>query len=104
MGLMRSRGFRIGERAARGALARVSPFYHAHRQSGTERLRNPSPYFAEYAGHKLHMDQNEKLTAFGLTHVLACDGYSKKIVGASSMPIKNNVTIYDEVYRLVKCK
>lgn len=98
-GLLRSRGQRIGERATSAALQRINPNYHLQRQRGTERLRNPTPYFAEYAGHKLHMDQNEKLAEFGVTHVIASDGYSGKIVGASSMPVKNNVTIYDEVYR-----
>lgn len=98
-GLLRSRGHRIGERATGAALRRTTPNYHLQRQRGTERLRNPTPYFAEYAGHKLHMDQNEKLSEFGLTHVIASDGYSGKIVGAHSMPVKNNMTIYDEVYR-----
>lgn len=50
-------------------------------------------------GHKLHMDQNEKLGMFGVTHVLAIDGYSSKIVAQSTMPTKNNLVIYDEVYR-----
>lgn len=98
-GLLRSRGYRIGERATRLALQTVSSTYHIQRQRGTERLRNPTPYYAEYAGHKIHLDQNEKLADFGLTHVMATDGYSGKIVGASSMPVKNNITIYDDVYR-----
>jgi len=62
---------------------------------------NPIPYYAQYFGHKLHLDQNEKLAMFGVTHVLAIDGYSSKIVGWSTMPVKNNLVIYDEVYRLV---
>lgn len=52
-------------------------------------------------GHKLHMDQNEKLAMFGATHVLAIDGFSSKIVSFSSMPIKNNLLIYEDVYRSV---
>lgn len=60
---------------------------------------NLSPYNAEYIGHKLHMDQNEKLVMFGVTHVLAVDGFSKKIVSHSTMPVKNNLIIYEEVYR-----
>ncbi|KAK0138165.1 hypothetical protein N1851_025521 [Merluccius polli] len=60
---------------------------------------NPTPYNAEYMGHKLHMDQNEKLVMFGVTHVIAVDGHSKKIVANATMPIKNNLTIYEEVYR-----
>lgn len=60
---------------------------------------NPQPYWAEYMGHKLHMDQNEKLAMYGVTHVVAVDGFSKKIVAHSTMPIKNNLIIYEEVYR-----
>ncbi|XP_051536623.1 uncharacterized protein LOC127430693 isoform X1 [Myxocyprinus asiaticus] len=60
---------------------------------------NPTPYNAEYMGHKLHMDQNEKLVMFGVTHVVALDGQSKKIVANATMPAKNNLAMYEEVYR-----
>ena len=60
---------------------------------------NPVPYSADYFGHKLHCDQNEKLVMFGLTHVAAIDGYSGKVVAWTSMPVKNNLTIYDQLYR-----
>ncbi|XP_057191201.1 uncharacterized protein LOC130555134 [Triplophysa rosa] len=30
---------------------------------------------------------------------MAIDGFSKKVVGHSTMPIKNNIIIYEEVYR-----
>lgn len=38
---------------------------------------------------------------FGVTHVIAVDGYSYRVVGHATMPVKNNLTIYEEVYRLV---
>ncbi|KAL1277198.1 hypothetical protein QQF64_023871 [Cirrhinus molitorella] len=60
---------------------------------------NPVPYHAEDMGHKLHLDQNEKLGMFGVTHVLAVDGYSSKIVAKATMPVKNNLVIYEQVYR-----
>ena len=60
---------------------------------------NTLPYHAAYYGHKLHLDQNEKLAMFGVTHVLAVDGYSSEIVTYSTMPRKNNLTIYDNVLR-----
>ncbi|KAA8590524.1 hypothetical protein FQN60_014458 [Etheostoma spectabile] len=60
---------------------------------------NPIPYYAQYMGHKLHVDQNEKLVMFGVTHVMAIDGFSKKVVSHFTMPIKNNILIYEEVYR-----
>ena len=55
----------------------------------------------EYMGHKLHMDQNEKLVMFEVTHMIAVDGYCKKIVANATMPVKNNLAIYEEVYRSV---
>ena len=85
-GLLRSRGFRIGERATRNGLIRTTPIYHSQRRCGTERLRNPAPYFADYAGHKLHMDQNEKLTEFGLTHVFASDDTVERSLGLHPWP------------------
>ena len=60
------------------------------------RNMNPIPYHAGYFGHELHMDQNEKLAMFGITHVIAIDGYSSDIVGYSTMPRKNNITIYED--------
>ncbi|RXN09858.1 complement C1q 2 [Labeo rohita] len=69
------------------------------RKEETARQTNAHVYYAEYAGHKLHMDQNEKLMDFGVTKVVASDGFSGKIMGFSVMLIKNNLIIYDEVYR-----
>ena len=60
---------------------------------------NPECYEAYYFGHKVHLDQNEKLAMFGVTHAIAVDGYSRRIVGHASMPVKNNLIIYEEVYR-----
>ncbi len=51
---------------------------------------NPIPYTATYFGEKLHIDQNEKLIMYGVTHVCAIDGFSGKIVGLVSMAVKNN--------------
>lgn len=69
------------------------------RQTHSYRLLNPTPYYAEYFGHKLHVDQNEKLVRFGVTHVAASDGYSNKLLGIVSMPVKNNMIIFEELYR-----
>lgn len=64
--------------------------------------RNPKPYVALRFGHKLHMDQNEKLVRFGVTHVAAIDGFSGYIVGHIIMPVKNNAVIYEELYRYLE--
>ena len=60
---------------------------------------NPPLYRADYFGEKMHIDQNEKLVMFGVTHIGAIDGYSGKIVAFSTMPIRNNITIYETIYR-----
>ncbi|XP_028413701.1 uncharacterized protein LOC114536555 [Dendronephthya gigantea] len=89
-------GFSLAsEQRVRNSLARVSPLYQQQRNARTERLTNPHPYIAEYFGHKLHLDQNEKIAMFGVTHVCAIDGYSRFITAFSCMPVKNNVVIYD---------
>ena len=80
-------------------MLQTTPVYVAQRQRRTYRLLNPVPYYAEYFGHKIHFDQNEKLTSYGVTHVAASDGYSGKLLGIVSMPIQNNHTIYDDLFR-----
>ena len=63
------------------------------------RLLNPIPYYAQYYGHKLHVDQNEKLVRYGVTHVAAAGG---KLINIITMPIKNPIVItyvYEQLYR-----
>ena len=84
-------GFRwcetIGEQRVGRSLSRVNPSYHVSQQTATARQMNPVPYRADYFGHKLHIDQNEKCVMYGVTHVCAVDGYSGKI-GFITMPAK----------------
>lgn len=61
------------------------------------------PYRATYYGEKVHFDQNEKLVMFGVVHVIAIDGFSRKIVGCSTMPRKNSITIYNTIFRPLLC-
>ena len=65
----------------------------------TTRSLNPIPYSADYFGHKVHVDQNEKLVLYGVTHICAIDGYSNKIVAFITMPIKNCIEIYSHLYK-----
>lgn len=60
-------------------------------------------YQAKYFCHILHVDQNEKLVKYGVTHVMARDGFSGKVITYMTLPIKNHVAIYDQVYRYVLC-
>ncbi|KAI0210774.1 hypothetical protein LSAT2_004448 [Lamellibrachia satsuma] len=93
-----SRGLNFVETRVGRVLRETHRPYHDANVQGARSLIT-IPYFAECFGHKLHMDQNGKLAMFGFAHVLAIDGYSGKIVGSSSKPVKNNLLIYENVYR-----
>lgn len=54
-------------------------------------MLDPLPYRVNHFGEKLHLDQNEKCVMFGITHVVAVDGYSRKIVGLITIPKKNPI-------------
>ena len=97
-GFLASRGFKVSQLRVGRSLKRVHPNCHIRRQNTVHRLINPVPYTAAYFGEKLHMDQNEKLVMFGVTHTCAVDGFSGKIVGFVSMPIKSNGIIYEKLY------
>ena len=56
----------------------------------------------QYFGHKLHFDQNENLIHYEVTEVIAVDGYSAFITAKSVMPFKNNLIIYQEVFRYLQ--
>ena len=89
----------VAEKRVGAALSVVSPQYTAQRRTSTTRAVNPIPYRADYFGHKLHIDQNEKLVMYGVTHVAAIDGHSRFVVAGTTMPVKNNLTIYKEIYK-----
>jgi len=97
--LRHSRGLRVGVNRVGQPLKRFNPQYHRERQTSTTRHFNPVAYYAEYFGHKLHLDQNEKLIPYGLREVIVVDGYSSFITAKSVMPLKNNLVIYQEVFR-----
>ena len=98
-GLLRSQGINVSQERVRKSLSIINPYYHSLRTTRTERQTNPIPYSADYFGHKLHVDQNEKLIMYGATHICAIDGYSGMIVGFITTPIKNNIEIYSHLYR-----
>ena len=60
---------------------------------------NPIPYRVTAHGENLHLDQNEKVVMYGMTHVVAVDGYSRKIVGFITLPVKNAIVIYNCLFR-----
>ena len=93
-GLLVARGVRVNEVRVGQSLRRVAPAAQRLRSGLAHRLMNPVPYTATHFGHKLHLDQNEKLIHYGVTHVLAIDGYSRKVVGFITIQVKNAVEIY----------
>lgn len=98
-GLLRSNGIRVSQARLAASLRRLAPVQYHARSVDTYRMLNPVPYRASYYGQKLHLDQNEKLVRYGVTHVLAIDGYSRRIVGFITLPIKNAIAIYDLLFR-----
>ena len=60
-GYLRSNGVRVGERRVGKSLRKVNPHASARRAQTAGRSLNPKVYKADYFGHKLHIDQNEKL-------------------------------------------
>lgn len=96
-GLLLSQGLKVSQTRVR----HTNPLYHFQRFTSAAALINPVPYSADYFGHKLHVDQNEKLVMYGVTHVCARDGYSGKFVGFVTMPIKNNLEIYKHLFRFL---
>ena len=59
-GLLVSEGKIIAEERIGRALRQVNPTHHHAPRTATARLMNRVPYHADYFGHKLHVDQNEK--------------------------------------------
>ena len=98
-GLLAADGMRVGERRVGRSLKRIAPEQQALRARVAHRLLNPVVYIAHHFGHKLHLDQNEKLVMYGVTEVLAIDGYSRKVVGFVVMPVKNAVAVYAQLFR-----
>ena len=47
----------------------------------------------------MYLDQNEEVVTYGMTHVVAVEGYSRKIVGFITLPVKYAVVIYDCLFR-----
>ena len=97
--IKRKTNLTIVEERVGATLKNTFPRNAEARRQSTNRAVNPIPYRADYFGHKLHSNQNEKLGMYGVTNVAAIDGHSRMIVPWNTMPVKNNLIIYSEVYR-----
>ncbi|KXJ07190.1 hypothetical protein AC249_AIPGENE13490 [Exaiptasia diaphana] len=92
-------GMKVGQRRLQSSLRRVSPVYHEQRRNDLVRRANPVPYYSPYHGHKLHIDQNEKLKDFGVTHNLPAERKWVEINQRTNYPIKE--ALIDMQRRLV---
>lgn len=98
-GYLESRRIKVAEHKIAASLEHVAPESHKNRRHNVVNKTKPIPYEAHYFGHKIRLDQNEELAMFGVTHIIAVDGYSRMIVGDVTVPIKNNLFIFSDVYR-----
>ena len=63
----------VSERRLQLLMPANAPQAHHSRQQNSQEQTNPAMYTARYCGHKLHLDQNEKLIHYGVIYVLARD-------------------------------
>ena len=98
-GYIKAKGTNISDKVVGDLLKEIDPEQSERRKSAAARNLNPKVYHADHFGQKLHIDQNEKLAMYGVTHVCTRDGYSGMIVAFVTMPIKNNLEIYEHIYR-----
>ena len=98
-GYLRGKGYRISEGVVRKSLNNINVVASQNRTNFAMRSLNPKVYHADYFGQKMHIDQNEKISMYGVTHICARDGYSGFIVAFVTMPIKNNLQIYEHILR-----
>lgn len=99
-GYLKSQGIGISERKVAEHMRQLNPADYEKRKNRV-RVSNPIPYRANYYGEKLHIDQNEKMFMFGVFHAACIDGHSGRIVRHIVIPEKNNILIYDQLYRHV---
>ena len=89
------------EKRIGASLVRVDPNNHRRRQQNIVRHINPTPYVATHFGHKLHVDQNEKLVRYGATRVSTIDGFFRFVTPFTTMSLKNNLLIFTGKYQYV---
>ena len=81
-------GVSILEKKVGNALTKICP--NAQAQHFMQAGRSFKVYKSDNFKLNLHADQNEKLGMYGVTHVIARDGYSGMIIGHKTMAIKSN--------------
>ena len=101
-GTLRSNNIHASEVRVRLAMLQADPDNYNHRRTDSNRRFNPVPYNAQYFGHKLHIDCNEKLVHYGCVLIGAIDGYSGMIVSLFAVHRKNCVDVCEMYRELIK--
>lgn len=91
----------ISKTSAGKSLSKVYPHYQQRYRQNTAWAINPVPYRADNFGHKMRVDQNEKLEMHLVTRVAAKDGHCYFVVGYATMRMKNNLIVFEDVCRYV---
>ena len=99
--VMKAKKINVGETKIGKLLSEINPEAQPKRQNVVGRSLNPKVYNAKIFVDKIHYDQNQKLGIFRVVRVCARNGISGKIVGHAKIARKNNLVIYEEVYRLI---
>ena len=97
-GLLSAAGVYVGVDRVGRSLQRVTPGPQVARMRRTRRHLNPPPYSACLFGDKVHFDQNEKLAMYGVTHIIAVNGFSRKSVGIypyKKIPLQCTTLLWD---------
>ena len=68
-GLLSSVYVHVSENQVGKSLCRVNPGHQDARRTAIPCQTNPVPYHADCFGHTLHIDENEKMVMFGVTHM-----------------------------------
>ena len=98
-GALQSKWIHVGEIKVGKLLQEIKRNAQKARQYFAGRSLNPKVYKTDYFGHKICYDQNDKLGMYGVVHACARDGYLGKIVDHATMTKKNDIIIYNEIYR-----
>ena len=96
-GHLRSEGIIVGEQRLRASMRRITPSYIE--QGAGIHITNLIQHHTmlNITGTKCILIKMKKLVQFGVTHVAASDGYSGKLLGVITMPVKNPILIYDDL-------
>ena len=98
-GCLRSMEVSISKIQVGNTLKEICPRAKPNRCMQAGRSFNPKIYKVDYFGHKMLLDQNEKLVMDGITQVVARDGYFGMITGYATIANKNNLTIYEKFFQ-----